>query len=138
MFSESENLTPTEEVSVEEKKDSKALQVIGWFSIGMAVAALGIYLGVELRSRSKFKKRTPYDFYANAGEQQASEFGVGVLKNPPPRPDHRRCRQFGGIFCFMREFVLRALHALGHLLPGLNGKVDGCNRSWISFWSWTS
>jgi hypothetical protein len=78
MFSESENLTPTEEVSVEEKKDSKALQVIGWFSIGMAVAALGIYLGVELRSRSKFKKRTPYDFYANAGEQQASEFGVGV------------------------------------------------------------
>ena len=30
----------------------------------MAVAALSIYLGAELRSRSKFKKRTPYDFYA--------------------------------------------------------------------------
>jgi hypothetical protein len=44
----------------------------------MAVAALGIYLGTELRSRSKFKKRTPYDFYANAGEAQASEFGVGI------------------------------------------------------------
>jgi hypothetical protein len=78
MFSESENLTPTEEVCIEEKRDSKALQVIGWFSIGVAVAALGIYLGAELRSRSKFKRRTPYDFYANAGEQQASEFGVGV------------------------------------------------------------
>jgi hypothetical protein len=44
----------------------------------MAVAALTVYLGVELRSRSKFKKRTPYDFYANAGEAQASEFGVGI------------------------------------------------------------
>jgi hypothetical protein len=78
MFSESENLVPAEEVQREEKKDSKALKVIGWFSIGMAVAALGIYIGAELRNRYKFKKRTPYDFYANAGESQASEFGVGV------------------------------------------------------------
>ena len=38
----------------------------------MAVAALSIYLGNELRSRYKFKKRTPYDFYANAGEQQSA------------------------------------------------------------------
>ena len=79
MFSEFENLTPAEEVQLEEKKDSsKALMVIGWFSIGMAVAALGIYIGAELRNRYKFKKRTPYDFYANAGEAQASEFGVGI------------------------------------------------------------
>jgi hypothetical protein len=52
--------------------------MIGWFSIGMAVAALGIYFGAEWRSRAKFKKRTPYDFYSNAGEQQAGEFGVGI------------------------------------------------------------
>jgi hypothetical protein len=79
MFNEPEAVVPAEEVECEEKKDvSKALQVIGWFSIGMAVAALGIYLGTELRSRYKFKKRTPYDFYANAGEAQASEFGVGI------------------------------------------------------------
>jgi hypothetical protein len=78
MYSESEDLSIAEEVQTEEKKDSKALRVIGWFSVGMAVAALGIYLGIELRSRSKFKKRTPYDFYANAGESQASEFGVGI------------------------------------------------------------
>jgi hypothetical protein len=44
----------------------------------MAVAALGIYLGAELRNRYRFNRRTPYDFYSNAGEQQASEFGVGV------------------------------------------------------------
>ncbi len=62
----------------DETKESHALRVIGWFSVGMVVAALGIYLGTELRSRYKFKQRTPYDFYANAGEQQAGEFGVGV------------------------------------------------------------
>jgi hypothetical protein len=78
MSSEPQAIVPVEEELCDEKKDSKALQMIGWFSIGMAVAALGIYLGTELRSRSKFNKRTPYDFYASAGEQQASEFGVGI------------------------------------------------------------
>ena len=66
------------EAQSEESKGSKALQVIGWFSIGMAVAALGIYVGTEIRSRSKFKKRTPSDFYSNAGESELGEFGVGV------------------------------------------------------------
>ena len=50
--------------------------MIGWFSVGMAVAALGIYVGTEMRSRYKFKRRTPYDFYSNAGEHQANEFGA--------------------------------------------------------------
>jgi hypothetical protein len=68
----------TEEAAMEETAETKTLRVIGWFSIGMAVAALGIYLGSELRSRYKFKRRTPYDFYANAGERQASEFGMGI------------------------------------------------------------
>ena len=78
MSSEPQAIAQVDEELCEEKKDSKALQIIGWFSIGMAVAAVGIYLGAELRSRSKFKKRTPYDFYANAGEQHAGEFGVGI------------------------------------------------------------
>ncbi len=55
-----------------------ALRVITWFSAGMAVAALGIFLGYELRIRYKFKRRTPYDFYSNAGESPASEFGMGI------------------------------------------------------------
>jgi cytochrome oxidase assembly protein ShyY1 len=62
----------------EEKSGSTALRVITWFSVGIAVAAVGIYVGAELRNRYRFKKRTPYDFYSNAGSQQASEFGVGV------------------------------------------------------------
>ena len=77
MASEPEALVSTEQ-ECEEKGESRALQIIGWFSIGLAVAALGIYIGAELRSRAKFKKRTPYDFYSNAGEQQAGEFGVGI------------------------------------------------------------
>ncbi len=67
-----------EETAEPDKAGSTALRVITWFSVGMAVAALGIYVGAELRNRYRFNKRTPYDFYSNAGEQQASEFGVGV------------------------------------------------------------
>jgi hypothetical protein len=62
----------------EEQRSSNAMKLIGWFSVGLAVAAVGVLVGVELRSRYKFNHRTPYDFYANAGERQASEFGVGV------------------------------------------------------------
>ena len=78
MFNEVEPLIPCEEELAQEKRESKTLRVITWFSVGMALAALGLFVGAELRSRSKFKRRTPYDFYTNAGEQQASEFGVGI------------------------------------------------------------
>ncbi len=78
MPNDSESLVSQEEAALETEEGSRALKLIGWFSVGMAVAALTVYLGVELRSRSRFKKRTPYDFYANAGEAQASEFGVGI------------------------------------------------------------
>ncbi|HEY1647975.1 MAG TPA: hypothetical protein VGF96_08340 [Terracidiphilus sp.] len=69
---------PAEENITLEKCERKVLRVITWFSAGLAVAALGIYLGAELRSRARFRRRTPYDFYSNAGEQQASEFGMGI------------------------------------------------------------
>lgn len=68
----------TETTAMEINEESSKMRVIGWFSFGMAVAAIGILVGRELRSRYKFKRRTPYDFYANAGEQQNSEFGVGI------------------------------------------------------------
>jgi hypothetical protein len=73
-------VTAAEEASVEEQQNSRTLKVIGWLSIGMAVAALGIYVGRELRNRYKFNRRTPYDFYDHAvgKEKQAGEFGLGV------------------------------------------------------------
>ena len=78
MSTEIDSLAPAPETPAEEKAGVTALRVITWFSVGMAVAALGIFVGAELRSRYRFKKRTPYDFYSNAGKQQTSEFGVGV------------------------------------------------------------
>jgi len=69
-----------EEANAEEQKKSSTLKVIGWLSIGIAVAALGVYVGRELRGRYKFNRRTPYDFYDHAvgKEKQAGEFGLGV------------------------------------------------------------
>ena len=78
MSTDPEELITGTEMAAEEKSEKKALRVIGWFSIGMAVAALSIYLGYEVRSRYKFRKRTPYDFYSNSGEQHISEFGMGI------------------------------------------------------------
>jgi hypothetical protein len=66
------------EEAAEEKGERSTLRVIGWFSVGMVVATIGIYLGKELLSRYKFNNRTPYDFYSNAGEQQVGEFWVGI------------------------------------------------------------
>lgn len=78
MSTESEFVVSPEEPAAEEAIESHKLRVLGWFSVGMAVAALGIYLGSELRSRYKFKRRTPYDFYSRGGERHASEFGMGI------------------------------------------------------------
>ncbi len=61
-----------------EETQSPTLRVIGWFSVGMAVAALGIVVGRELRNRYRFNQRTPYDFYSSAGEKPMSEFGMGI------------------------------------------------------------
>ena len=72
MSAEAVSLTP-----LEEPNGSKALRVLGWFSVGMAVAAIGIVVGRELRLRYKFNHRTPYDFYSSAGNQN-NEFGMGI------------------------------------------------------------
>jgi hypothetical protein len=74
MSNEPEVATPEEKIS-----EHKALRAIGWFSVGMAAASLGIFLGFELRSWYKFKKRTPYDFYPHSDNGPAmSEYGVGI------------------------------------------------------------
>ena len=74
MSTDPEELSTAEECA-EEGREFGALRVIGWLSLGMAVAAISIFVGHEMRSRYKFKHRTPYDFYDHDGE---SEFGVGI------------------------------------------------------------
>ena len=73
MAKASESITPEET-----KEDTSLMRVIGWFSVGVAVAAVGILVGRELRNRSRFNHRTPYDFYEHADECEFGEFGVGV------------------------------------------------------------
>lgn len=73
MSTETEAIASTEQV-----KEKHTLRAITWFSVGMAVATVGIIVGREMRKRYVFNHRTPYDFYSNAGEQQVGEFGMGV------------------------------------------------------------
>jgi hypothetical protein len=76
--SAAETLANVEQAQAEQLSESKTLRVLGWFSAGMAVATVGIYLGYEIRSRYKFRHRTPYDFYSSAEPQTANDFGVGI------------------------------------------------------------
>jgi hypothetical protein len=73
MSTETDRLAPAEET-----QEPGTLRAITWFSVGMAVATLGIIAGRELRKRYRFNHRTPYDFYSNAGEEHTSEFGMGI------------------------------------------------------------
>ncbi len=62
-----------------EVEETTVLRTLGWVSAGLGAVALGLFVGRELRSRYKFNRRTPYDFYAHSGdEMQDMEFGVGI------------------------------------------------------------
>lgn len=55
---------------------SGALRAVGWTSVALAVTALGLYVGRELRLRYKIRHRTPSDFFSHAGEEVGNEFGA--------------------------------------------------------------
>jgi hypothetical protein len=60
-------------------EDKTTYKIVGWTSVAVGIAALGLYVGHELRSRYKFKRRTPYDFFAHAGDSvPAADYGVGI------------------------------------------------------------
>jgi hypothetical protein len=58
--------------------ESALFKTIGWISAGLGAVALGLFVGRELRLRYKFSHRTPYDFYAHAGDEQDVDFGLGT------------------------------------------------------------
>ena len=61
------------------RRDSLVLRSLGWGAAGAGALTLGVVIGRELRQRYKFHRRTPYDFYAHAGEDVSDvEFGVGI------------------------------------------------------------
>ena len=66
-------------VSRGSRKDRVMLRNIGLVSAGVTALALGVVVGREIRLRYKFKRRTPYDNFAHAGDQVADvECGVGI------------------------------------------------------------
>ena len=69
-----------EPAPIVKKEKACSFKIIGLASIAVGAAALGLYLGREFRSRYKFKRRTPYDRFAHAGDKAAvvGEFGMGI------------------------------------------------------------
>lgn len=63
---------------VSNRSSSRALRAVGWTSVALGITALGLFVGRELRTRYKFSHRTPSDFYAHAGEDLGTEFGMGI------------------------------------------------------------
>lgn len=58
----------------------KVAVTAAWVAGGVGVVTLGLLAGRELRVRYKVKRRSPYDYYAHAGDRSPSEleFGVGI------------------------------------------------------------
>lgn len=65
-------------VPVREKDSMKTLKTIGWISVGLGAVAAGLIAGRELQKRYNFNRRTPYDYYAHAGDEIDMEYSVGV------------------------------------------------------------
>lgn len=67
------------EAALPGNRHSKLAVTIAWVAGGLGVVTLGLLAGRELRVRYKFKRRTPYDYYAHSGDQTPDlEFGVGI------------------------------------------------------------
>jgi hypothetical protein len=63
-----------------ESESHVAVKIIGWSSLAVGIAALGVFVGREIRTRYKFKRRTPYDYYAHSGDQTraTADYGIGI------------------------------------------------------------
>jgi len=62
----------------EEEEETTLIKTVGWISAGLGAVALGLFIGRELRQRYQFNRRTPYDAYAHAGDEQDVDFGLGI------------------------------------------------------------
>jgi hypothetical protein len=76
--SEEISATVAENLAAGDEQESALFKTIGWISAGLGAVALGLFVGRELRLRYKFSHRTPYDFYAHAGDEEDVDFGLGI------------------------------------------------------------
>jgi hypothetical protein len=62
-----------------QRKPNYVLRTVGWTGLAVGVATVGLVVGRELRLRYKFNHRSPYDYYAHAGDQASLDsYAVGV------------------------------------------------------------
>ncbi len=54
------------------------LRALGLATAVVGVVTLGLFMGRELRFRYKFRRRTPADFFANAGSDPLAGAGYGM------------------------------------------------------------
>ncbi len=54
------------------------IRTASWASLAVGVAAVGLYVGRELRIRYKFNHRNPADFFAHAGGKLPADYGMGI------------------------------------------------------------
>jgi hypothetical protein len=71
-------LFPKNPDDYEEEDETTLIKTVGWISAGLGAVALGLFIGRELRQRYQFNRRTPYDAYAHAGDEQDVDFGLGI------------------------------------------------------------
>ena len=62
---------------LDEQEETQTLKVIGWFSVGMAVAAVGLFVGRELRSAINSRTHT-LRLLLQCRQSQSTEFGIGI------------------------------------------------------------
>ena len=61
------------------EEGGSTMAIVGWTSVAVGIAAVGLYVGRELRARYKFKRRTQYDFFSHAGDSVCSaDYGTGI------------------------------------------------------------
>jgi hypothetical protein len=62
------------------EEEGSAMWIVGWTSVAVVgIAAVGLYVGRELRARYKFNHRTQYDYFAHAGDSVcAADYGTGI------------------------------------------------------------
>jgi hypothetical protein len=63
----------------EEGSTMWTIWIVGLTSLAVGIAAVGLYVGRELRARYKFNHRTQYDFFSHAGDSVcAADYGTGI------------------------------------------------------------
>jgi hypothetical protein len=61
------------------QEEGSAMAIVGWTSVAVGIAAVGLYVGRELRARYKFNHRTQYDFFSHAGDSVCTaDYGTGI------------------------------------------------------------